>query len=184
MTPDTVPEETETRVEQLTRRARAAADEREAAAYREEREELLAEHGYTARVREEDRAVLVLHPSEWVEDGTVRPDRIGDINRGIEIPLEGPGEDAEWEVVAEHNREVVEAVREEHGAVHGANAEALAEFCSNHYAKPVEKLSADEREEFLTEYYRRNVWPTDEQKSVVEESVSLAVETASTGQPR
>jgi hypothetical protein len=184
MTPDTVPEETKAKVERLTRRARAAVDEREAAAYREEREQLLAEHGYTARVREDDRAVLVLHPAEWMDEGTVRPDRIDDIDRGVEIPLEGPGDDAEWEVVAEHNREVVETVREEHGPVHGANAEALADFCNNHYAKPVENLSPAEREEFLTEYYRRNVWPTDEQKAVVEESVSLAVEAASTEQPR
>jgi len=184
MTPDTVPEETKARAEQLTRRARTAVDEREAAAYREERERLLAEHGYTARVREEDRAVLVLYPAEWVENGTVQLDRVDDVDRGVEVPLEGPGEDAAWETVAEHNREVVEAVREEHGPVHGANAEALAEFCNNHYAKPVEKLTPAEREEFLTDYYRRNVWPTDEQKAVVEESVSLAVETASTGQPR
>ena len=184
MTPDTLPEETRARAEQLTRRARAAVDDREAAAYREQRAELVADHGYTARVREEDRAVLVLYPAEWVEDGTVHPDRIDDIDRGIEIPLEGPGEDAEWEVVATHNCEVADAVRERHGSVHGANADALAEFCNNHYAKPVEKLSPAEREEFLTEYYPRNVWPTDEQKAVVEESVSLAVETASTGQPR
>ena len=184
MTPDTVPEETETRVEQLTRRARVAADEREAAAYREEREQLLAEHGYTARVREGDRAVLVLHPAEWVEEGTVHPDRIDDVDRGIEIPLEGPGEDVEWETVAAHNHEVAETVREDHGPVHGANADAFVEFCNNHYAKQVEKLSPQEREEFLTEYYPRNVWPTDEQQAVVEESVSLAVEAASTGQPR
>ncbi len=184
MTPDTVPEETRARAERLTRRARRAVDDHEAAAYREQRAELVADHGYTARVREEDRAVLVLYPQEWVEDGTVRPDRIDDIDRGIEIPLEGPGEDVKWEVVATHNREVAAIVREEHGHVHGANADALAEFCNNHYAKPVEKLSPEEREEFLTEYYPRNVWPTDEQKAVVEESVSLAVETASTGQPR
>ncbi|MEF8886616.1 MAG: rnhA operon protein [Haloarculaceae archaeon] len=184
MTPDTVPETVRVEAERLTRRARAAVDDREAAAYREEREQLLAEHGYTARVREEDRAVLVLHPTEWMDDGTVRPDRIDDIDRGVEIPLEGPGEDAEWEAVAAHNREVAATVREEHGPVHGANAEALADFCNNHYAKPVEDLSPAEREEFLTEYYRRNVWPSDEQKAVVEESVALAVEAASTGQPR
>ncbi len=184
MTPDTVPTETKARAEQLTRRAREAADEREAAAYRRERADLLAEHGYTGRVREEDRAVLVLYPTEWVEDGTVHPDRIDDIDRGVEVPLDGPGEDVAWETVAAHNAEVAAAVRAEHGPVHGANAEALAEFCNNHYAKSVEKLSAEEREEFLTEYYRRNVWPTDREKAVVEESVSLAVETASTGQSR
>jgi len=184
MTSDTVPEETKERAEQLTRRARAAADEREAATHRENRDALLAEHGYTARVREEDRAVLVLHPAEWVEEGTLRPDRVDDIDRGVEVPLEGPGEDVEWETVAARNYEIAETVREEHGPVHGANAKALAEFCNNHYAKPVGKLSPAEREEFITEYYRRNVWPTDEQKAAVEESVALTVDVASTGQPR
>ena len=184
MTPDTVPEETKARAEQLTRQARKAADEREVDAYRKERANLLAEHGYVGRVREEDRAVLVLYPAEWVEDGTVHPDRIDDIDRGVEIPLDGPGEDVAWETVAAHNNEVAAAVRAEHGPVPGANAEALAEFCNNHYAKPVEKLSPEEREEFLTEYYRRNVWPTENEEAVIEESVSLTVETASTGQLR
>jgi hypothetical protein len=181
---ETVPEDVQEAAERLTRRAREAVDEREATAYREDREELLAEYGYTARVREEDRAVLVLHPAEWVEGDTVRPDRIDDVDRGIEIPLEGPGEASEWEAVAEHNREIAEQVREEHGPDHGANAEALAEFCNNHYAKPIESLTEEERQEFLTDYYPRNVWPTDEQKAVVEESVGLAVDAASTGRPR
>jgi hypothetical protein len=184
MTPDTIPEEVQREAERLTRRAREAVDEREAGAYRTDRDERLAEYGYTARVREEERAVLVLYPTEWVEDGTVHPDRIDDIDRGVEIPLEGPGEDADWEVVAAHNREVAEAVAEEHGPVHGANAAALAEFCNNHYAKPLDQLTEGEREEFLRDYYPRNVWPTEEQKAVVEESVALTVEGALTERRR
>jgi hypothetical protein len=173
-----LPEETRREAERLTRRARQAVDDREAAAYRERRADLLDDYGYTARIREDDRATLVLYPAEWVEGGTVRPERIEDIDRGVEIPLEGPGEAAEWEVVDAHNRAVAEQVREEHGPVHGANATALADFSSNHYAKPVDSLSRDEREEFRTEYYRRNVWPTDEQAAVLEESVRLTLEVA------
>jgi len=169
--PDAVIERAET----LTRRARRSDHRREARAYRDERDELLSEHGYTARVREED-TVLVFYPAEWVTGETVRPERIDDVDRGIEIPLEGPGEDAEWEEIAEHNREIAETVAAEHGEVHGNNATSFAEFMSNHYAKPIESATEAERAEFLTEYYPRNVWPTDEQRAVVSESVRLAVE--------
>lgn len=167
------------RAETLTRRARRSEDEREATAYRDERDELLSGYGYTARVREED-SVLVLYPSEWVTGDTVRPDRIDDIDRGVEIPLEGPGTDAEWEAIDEHNREVAETVGAEHGDVHGDNATAFAEFMSNHCAKPIESATDAEREEFLTEYYPRNVWPTEEQRAIISESVRLAVEHART----
>jgi hypothetical protein len=67
----------------------------------------------------------------------------------------------------------------EHGAVHGANARALADFASNHYAKPIEDLTGGERAEFLEEYFPRNAFPTDDQKAVVEESVRLVFEDVS-----
>ena len=167
------PEAVVDEAERLTRLARDAVDDSEAAAYRDARADLLAEYGYTARVREEGRDTLVLHPAEWVVDGTVRPERVEDTGRGIERPLEGPGEAEEWEVVAEHNREVAEAVAAAHGEIHGANARALAEFASNHYAKPVGDLAPEERAEFLEEYFPRNAFPSDDQKAVVEESVRL-----------
>ena len=173
-----LPEDARTEAERLTRLARRAGDESETAAYRERRSDLLAEHGYTARVRDDDRAVLVLYPSEWVEDGTVRTEQVEDVDRGVEIPLEGPGEPEQWEDLAERNRDVAREVGRRHGAVHGANAAALADFASNHYAKLVGSLTPEEREEFLTDYYRRNVWPTDDQRAVVEESVRLAVTVA------
>jgi len=173
-----VPEQSLTEAERLTRLARGAVDENEAAAYRERRETLLAEHGYTARVREDDRAVLVLYPSEWVEGGTVRTERIDDVDRGIEIPLEGPGEPDRWEELAERNHDVAREVERRHGETHGANATALAEFANNHYAKPVGSLTPAEREEFLTDYYRRNVWPTEDQRAVVGESVRLTMAVA------
>jgi hypothetical protein len=172
------------RAETLTRRARRSEDDREASAYRDERDELLSGHGYTARVREED-AVLVLYPSEWMAGGTVQLDRVEDVDRGIEIPLEGPGADAEWEAIDRHNRQIAETVADEHGDVHGANAAAFAEYMSNHHAMLVESATEAERTEFLREYYPRNVWPTDEQRAVVSESVRLAVECArATGRRR
>jgi hypothetical protein len=172
--PETVIDE----AERLTRRAREAVDPNEAAAYREKRASLVAEYDFTARVREEDRDTLVLHPAEWVDDGRILPDRVDDLDRGIERPLEGPGEADEWEATEAHNRELAESVDAEHGSVHGANAHALADFASNHYAKPIDRLTGEELQEFYDEYFPRNAWPTDDQKAVVEESVQLVLETA------
>ena len=176
---DTPPTDVVEAAKRLTRRAREAVDDAEAAAYRTDRDERLAEHGYTARVREDEtRDVLVLHPDEWVADGQIHPERVDDVDRGIEVPLSGPGEADDWEVVDEHNRDLVATVREEHGEVHGANAEALADFMGNHYAKPIESATKAELQEFLTEYYPRNAWPTDEQSAVVEKSVQFAFDAA------
>lgn len=170
---DEVPETVVDEAERLTRRARQAVDDNEGQAYRDRRDSLLAEYGFRARVREEGRETLVLYPAEWVVEGTVHPDRVEDVDRGIERPLEGPGEAEEWETIAEHNSDIAASIAAAHGEVHGENARALADFASNHYAKPLEKLSPGEREEFLTEYFPRNAFPTDDQKAVVEESVRL-----------
>ena len=165
------------RAERLTRLAREAVDESEATAYLDERDALLGNHDFTARVREDDTAeVLVCHPAEWVEDGVIRPGRVDDVDRGVEIQLSGPGDPEEWEAVDERNRAVASAVAEDHGAVHGATATALADFMSNHYAKPIAEATPDELEEFRTEYFRRNAWPSDEQRALLEESVRLALE--------
>lgn len=174
-----LPEDTVDEVERLTRLARKAVDEAEAAAYREERSELLAEYGYTARIREEDTGeVLVCYPSEWVDDGVIRPERVEDTDRGVEIRLSGPGDPDEWDTVEERNREVVAAVRERHGEVHGATARSLADFMGNHYAKPIADATGDELREFREEYFQRNAWPTEEQRSLLEKSVRLTVEEA------
>jgi hypothetical protein len=170
-----VPDDVVDEAERLTRLIREATDDGEATAYREARADLLAEYGFESRVREEGRDTLVLYPAEWVVDGTVHPERIEDIDRGIERPLEGPGGAEEWAVVAEHNREVAESVTRDHGEVHGANARALADFASNHYAKPIDDLTEEERAEFLEEYFPRNAFPTDDQKAVVEESIRLVL---------
>ncbi|WP_340100833.1 DUF7108 family protein [Salinibaculum salinum] len=173
-----VPRDVVDEAERLTRLARDATVDEEAAAYRDDRDAMVAEYDFTARVREDDRDTLVLYPEDWVEEETVRPDRIEDIDRGIERPLEGPGSADDWEVVEEHNREIAETIESEHGDPHGPNAHALADFASNHYAKPVGDMTRGELQEFLDEYFPRNAFPSDDQKVVVEKSVELVLDAA------
>ena len=173
-----LPEAVVAEAERLTRRARAASEDAERRGALRARRRLLADYGFRARVREdESRDVLVLYPGEWVADGSVRPDRIDDLDRGVERPLSGVGDD-DWAVVDAHNRELAAAVERTHGQAHGANARALAAFAGNHYSKRIEQLTGAELTLFLEEYYPRNVWPTDDQKAVVEESVRLVFEVA------
>ena len=174
-----VPQDVIDDVERLTWLARDAVDEQEAAAYRKRRASLLDEYDFTARVREDDtHDTLVLHPEEWLEDGVVQMDAIEDVDRGIERPLGGPGDGAEWDAIAERNREIAEAVGAEHGAVHGENAAALAEFMNNHYAKPIDSATDDEIEEFVAEYFPRNAWPSEKQRDRLDRSVALTLEIA------
>ena len=172
-----LPERTVEDAERLTRLARDVVDESEATAYRDERDALVADHGFAARVREGDTGdVLVLHPQEWVEDGTIRVERVDDTDRAVEIRLDGPGDPENWEEVDVHNREIAAHVRAEHGDVHGDNASAFADFMSNHYARPVESATSDEVREFLGEYFPRNAWPSKEQRETVRESVELVLD--------
>ena len=173
---DDLPESVVEEAERLTRLARDAVDPEETTAARETRDELLDDHAFVAREREDD--VLVLHPAEWVEDGSVRVERIGDTERAVEVPLEAPADDAEWETVDARNQTVVAAVRERHGDVHGDNAAAFADFMGNHYLKPIEEATARMRAEFLAEYFPRNAWPSDDQRAVVEESVEKTMAVA------
>ena len=106
-----LPREVRMEAERLTRLARRAVDENEAAAYERDRDERLAAFDYTARVRAEDDT-LVLHPAEWVEGDTAQLDRIEDTDRAVEISLSGSGDPAEWESVEHHNAAVVDRVRE------------------------------------------------------------------------
>jgi len=165
--------------ERLTRLAREAVVDAEREAYLEDRDSLLAKRDYTARVREDDtRDVLVLHPTEWVADDTIRTERIEDVDRGIEVPLSGPGAADDWAEIDTYNRAIVESVRESHGDTHAANVATLADFAGNHYAKPITELAAPELREFREDYFRRNAWPTADQRDVVEKSVELAFDTA------
>ncbi|WP_135827981.1 DUF7108 family protein [Halorussus halobius] len=175
-----LPEAVVERAERLTRLAREAVDDAEAEAYREERADLLADHDFTARVRADDAGeTLVVHPDDWVDGDMIRPERVEDTSRAVEVSLSGPGEPEEWVAVEEHNRRVVARVREDHGDVHGDNAAAFADFMGNHYARPVESATDDEVEEFLAEYFPRNAWPSDDQRAIVEESLDYVFEIAS-----
>lgn len=167
--------------ERLTRLARTTVDENERTARLERRDDLLDDHDFTARVRDEGDATLVLHPAEWHADGVIRTDRIEDISRAIEIPLEGTEDPDDWAAVDEHNRELAAAVRADHGDIHGDNAIALADFFGNHYAKPIESATGAELEEFCTEYFVRNAWPSVEQRDAVAETIDLVFESA--GEP-
>ncbi|QCW02270.1 rnhA operon protein [Natrinema pallidum] len=166
-------------VERLTRLERTAVDENEITAYKERRDELLDDHDFTARIRDDDGDdVLVCHPEAWHEDGIIRTDRIEDIDRAVEIPLEGTADPDDWESVDDYNRDLVAAVREAHGDVHGDNAALLADFAGNHYAKPMDSLTSAELAEFGTEYVVRNAWPSEKQREVLAESTKLVFETA------
>ncbi len=171
-----LPDDVVDEAERLTRLARTATDENERAARLERRDDLLSEYEFTARVRDEENATLVLHPEEWHADGVIRTDRIEDIDRAIEIQLEGTEDPDDWQAVDERNRELVAEVRATHGDVHGDNAVALADFFGNHYAKPIESATRTELEEFVTEYFVRNAWPSEEQRDVIEESIRLVFE--------
>ena len=160
-----LPPDVVTAAERLTRLARRAVDEREAAAYRRRRDERLAARGFRARIREESAGdVLVCYPAEWLVGGEVRTSRVEDTDRAHEIRLSGPGDPDAWERVDEHNREIAAAVRAEYGDVHGDTAAALADFAGNHYAKRLDRLTAAEVREFAVEYFPRNAWPSDAQR--------------------
>lgn len=176
--PEAVIEETR----RLTRLARRASDESEAAAYRADRAERLAAYDFVSRLREADDT-LVLYPAEWVEDGTVQTHRIGDTDRAHELTLSGPGDPEKWEQVEAYNAEIVDRVAKQHGHPHRRNARAFADFVGNHYAKRVDAATAPEVEEFLTEYYPRNAWPSERQRAVVRDSVRYVFEAAETPSP-
>ena len=165
--------------ERLTHLAREAVDDDEAAAYRADRAAQLDAHDFTARVREDDSGeTLVMHPQEWVEDDTIRPERVDDTDRAIELSLSGSDSPDDWQAVDDHNRELVARVRDAHGDEHAAVVDVLADFASNHYAKPIDDLSATELREFETEYVTRNAWLDDDALAVLEESVRYAFDAA------
>ncbi|MFP8958453.1 rnhA operon protein [Natrialbaceae archaeon A-CW3] len=178
---DELPADVIDEAERLRRLERNAIDEGEQAAYADRREMMLAEYEFTDRVRLDDGdEVLVLHPEEWhdPDEGVIRTDRIEDLSRAVEIPLEGAGDPDDWDTVDEQNRTLAAAVREEHGGVHGDTADALADFMGNHYAKPITSASGDELEEFRTEYFVRNAWPSAEQRACLDDSLERIYETA------
>ena len=181
-----IPADAVAEAERLTRLARRAEAERStpevekaATFYRERRDELVAEHGYVPRLREDDDT-LVLYPDEWMDDGTVQLGRIDTTDRAVEVSLSGPGDADRYREVAAYNDAVAEAVSERHGDVHADTARAFAAFMSNHYVRAVDDATPDVRAEFREEYFPRNGWPTDEQLAVVEESLAVIESVAAT----
>lgn len=169
-----LPDEIIREAERLTRLARDATDPNEANAYRETREELLATHGYTARIREDPGGdVLVCYPRDWVQDGTIQFDNITDLERGIERPIARSNTDADWEEVDAHNQAIAAEIESKHGTVHGANARAFADYMGNHHVKRIEAASPTEINAFLTDYFPRNSWPSDAQRHRITESLRL-----------
>ncbi|MFB6093996.1 MAG: rnhA operon protein [Halanaeroarchaeum sp.] len=177
---DTPPPDVIEEAERLTRLARRATDDAEAAAYRDRRETVLAEEDFVARVREDDDgATLVCHPAEWVdEEGVVDLDAVEDLGRGVEVSLSGADAGDGWAETDAHNRAHVEAVRERHGDRHAENARAFADFMGNHYAAAVEDATGRQIGTFLREYYPRNAWPSGDAAASVNRSVRLLLETA------
>jgi hypothetical protein len=181
---ETLPESVVDEAERLERLARRVSDEAEAATYRERRSELVAAYGFESRIREDDDGdVLVCHPAEWLEDGTVRTERIDDVARGVEVPLSGAGSPEDWDATEDANRALAEEVAEAQGEPHATNAHALADFASNHYAKPIARLTPAELAEFRDEYYVRNVWSSEAAKAALEKTVELVYDAADVGEP-
>ena len=166
-----LPQDAVEAAERLTKLARQVGYPAEADAYRRRRAETLADHDYTARVREDDET-LVCYPEEWIEDGTVVLDRIEDTDRAVEVSLSATDEGS-WEDVEAHNAEIVAAVEAEHGEVHADNVRAFADFMGNHYLGRVDEASDEQTEEFASEYFPRNAWPDKKQREVVETSLEV-----------
>ena len=167
-----VPVDVVDEAERLTRLARRAEEDAAAAFYRERRDELVSDHDYVPRLRDEDDT-LVLYPDEWMADGTVQLDRIETTDRAVEVSLSGPGDADRYDEVAAYNEAVADAVAERHDNVHADTARSFAAFMSNHYVRAVDDATPEVRAEFREEYLPRNGWPTDEQLAVVEESLAV-----------
>jgi len=165
-----LPPDTVEAAERLTKLIRRVGDDAEADAYRKRRAEILADHNYAARVREEDET-LVLYPDEWLDDGTVVLERIEDTDRAAEIPLSTASDEGTFEEIEAHNAALVEAVEAEYNEIHAANVRAFADFMGNHYLACVDNATDEQIEEFTREYFPRNAWPSKKQRAVVETSL-------------
>ncbi|TQQ83861.1 rnhA operon protein [Halonotius terrestris] len=166
----------------MTRLARQVGDEAEQEAYRAQRDDTLAEHDYTARLREEDET-LVLYPDAWLDGDTVRLERVEDTDRAVEVSLSATAGDDDWAAIEAANAELVERVADEHGSPHAANARAFADFMGNHYLTRIEDATAEHVQEFTEEYYPRNAWATADQRAAVDASLEYLFAAADTECP-
>jgi hypothetical protein len=141
-------------------------------AIRERRETLLARHGYTARVREDESGpVLVCYPEAWVEDGTFQPEELESTENAVEGRLSRAPHGDGWAGIASHNRELADRVAERFGEPHGETAAAFGTYMANHHESPVEGATATEIEDFRHEYFPRNAWPSAAQREAVATSL-------------
>ncbi|MFW6384389.1 MAG: DUF7108 family protein [Halodesulfurarchaeum sp.] len=146
------------------------------AALRDRRDDLLARHGYRARVREDESGpVLVCYPDAWVEDGVIHPGAVESTAAAVERPLWREPDD-DFETIAAHNRELAASVGDRHGWLHERNAAAFGTYMANHHAARVESATPTQVETFLAEYFPRNAWPSDEQQAAVETSLEYLFE--------
>lgn len=163
---------------ELTRRAEAASDEA-AATLTGRRNKLCERAGYHCRIREDPTGdVLVLFPDEWITDGVVDQSSIDDVDRAMEVPLSPTATEEDWERIHQHNLEVAAAVEDRHGPVHGATALALTTYLSNHHLRRIEEATDWELEVFRSEYFPRNAWPSESQRSTLERSIELTLDIA------
>jgi len=161
-------------VEEAARLTRVAlsGDERRRKEAREERDELAAERGYRAWVR--DDSTLVLHPEEWLNDDGVVDMEAFDADEAYEVPLDGGG----FEEARAANDALLEGFEKDASEQDVFNARAFAEFCENHHATAVKNVSEKHVREFLEEYYVRNVWAPEDAEERVEESLRLLLSEA------
>lgn len=154
----------------------------EADRYRRERNELLEEQGFRARLREDDHGLtLVCYPAEWLQQGEVDLAAVEDTGRAVERRIDGTGGSDSWQPVAEHNREVAEAVATRYGEPHARTARSFGRFMASHRVRRVETATAEDILEFVEEFFPRNTWPTDAQRSVVMRSLRLTIAAATDG---
>jgi len=136
---------------------------------RKKRDSVAKEHGYTARQR--DDGVLVLHPEDWIKDGTVDVSAF-DADEAYEIPLNGRG----FEEAREANNAVFEEFLPGSEEADVSNVRAFAEFCENHHSVAIENATAEQVSEFLNDYYVRNVWLSEEAEDRIESSLKKLFE--------
>lgn len=169
-----IPEDIVDKSISLTLRSRNITDENTSEELLKKRDNMLKRYDYTARVREEDDT-LVLYPSNWLnkEGGKINLREIEDTGNAVEVSLSGPNKDANWEDIEKANSRIVSKVRDEYTDAYAANIRAFADFMGNYYLKKVTEATQEEKTEFKEEYYPRNVWPTEEQLSSLEDSIDI-----------
>jgi hypothetical protein len=169
---DILPSSVQEKVVSLTRRSRRESNDN----HLNRRDQILDKYDLEARVRDEDDT-LVIYPTEWIDsNGNIDFSEVDDKNNAIEISLSGPNKDADWEEVYQYNMRIVSRVRDEFGDVHAKNIEEFGEFLANHYLKKITEATEEEKKDFMNEFFVRNVWSTDKQESVLDDSLEIVEE--------